>query len=493
MYYSHMEKEKATPLQSLLIAYKNPSDTEGPRLITKAYAFAQNAHKDQKRFSGEPYFNHSFATAYKLAELGMDANTIVAGLLHDTIEDGAATEAVLKKEFGDEIAFLVEGVTKLGKLRYQGIERHTESLRKLFFAVAKDIRVLIIKLADRFHNVQTLGHVKKEKQNRIALETLEIYAPFANRLGMGELKGTLEDAAFPFAYPKEYKDITEQLRDRKNTKQKHLEKINRTLQKELAEHGVTDFKTDYRIKHTYSTYQKLIKKEKDIEKIYDIAALRIIIGSVEECYKTLGLIHSLWRPLPGRIKDYIAFPKPNGYQSIHTTIFTGDGDIVEIQIRTEVMHQEAEYGIAAHFAYKEGDISASDGNSLNKRLRWVRQLSEWQKQVHESKEFLENLRMDFFEHRVFVFTPQGDVIDLPENASPVDFAYAIHSDIGDHASGAKVNGKFTSLDTPLKNGDIVEIIVKKSSMPSSKWLQYVKTTLARKQIRSALGKNTSNK
>ncbi|MBI5004955.1 MAG: bifunctional (p)ppGpp synthetase/guanosine-3',5'-bis(diphosphate) 3'-pyrophosphohydrolase [Candidatus Lloydbacteria bacterium] len=459
-------------------------------LLTKAYHFSKQAHDGQKRFSGEPYFNHAFATAYKLAELGMDTETIAAGLLHDTIEDGEATEEILKKEFGDEIAFLVEGVTKLGKLRYQGIERHTESLRKLFFAVAKDIRVLIIKLADRFHNVQTLEHVRKEKQKRIALETLEIYAPFANRLGMGELKGTLEDAAFPFAYPEPYRDITEQLRDRKNIKQKHLEKVNRTLQKELAGHGIVDFKTDYRIKHTYSTYQKLLKKEKDIEKIYDIAALRIIVGSVEECYKTLGIIHSLWRPLPGRIKDYIAFPKPNGYQSIHTTIFTGDGDIVEIQIRTEVMHQEAEYGIAAHFAYKE-ERASPNSNALNKRLRWVKQLSEWQKQVHESKEFLENLRMDFFEHRVFVFTPQGDVIDLPENASPIDFAYAIHSDIGNHASGAKVNGKFTSLDTPLKNGDIVEIITKKSSMPNQKWLQYVKTTLARKQIRSALGKNAS--
>lgn len=484
-----MEKENTITLQKLLTIYKNPSD-ETIRLISKAYNFAKQAHEGQKRFSGEPYFNHAFATAYKLAELGMDTETIAAGFLHDTIEDGAATEEVLRKEFGDEIAFLVEGVTKLGKLRYQGIERHTESLRKLFFAMAKDIRVLIIKLADRFHNVQTLGHVRKEKQKRIALETLEIYAPFANRLGMGELKGTLEDAAFPFAYPEPYRDITEQLRDRKNIKQKHLEKINRTLQKELAVHGITDFKTDYRIKHTYSTYQKLLKKEKDIEKIYDIAALRIIVGSVEECYKTLGIIHSLWRPLPGRIKDYIAFPKPNGYQSIHTTIFTGDGDIVEIQIRTEVMHQEAEYGIAAHFAYKEERVSPNS-NALNKRLRWVKQLSEWQKQVHESKEFLENLRMDFFEHRVFVFTPQGDVIDLPENASPIDFAYAIHSDIGNHASGAKVNGKFTSLDTPLKNGDIVEIITKKSSMPNQKWLQYVKTTLARKQIRSTLGKNTS--
>ena len=270
-----------------------------------------------------------------------------------------------------------------------------------------------------------------------------------------------------------------------------MEKINRTLQKELVGHGIIDFKTDYRIKHTYSTYQKLLKKEKDIEKIYDIAALRIIVGSVEECYKTLGIIHSLWRPLPGRIKDYIAFPKPNGYQSIHTTIFTGDGDIVEIQIRTEVMHQEAEYGIAAHFAYKEESQTPQNSNTLNKRLRWVKQLSEWQKQVHESKEFLENLRMDFFEHRVFVFTPQGDVIDLPENASPIDFAYAIHSDIGNHAFGVKVNGKFTSLDTQLKNGDIVEIITKKSSMPNQKWLQYVKTTLARKQIRSALGKNAS--
>jgi GTP pyrophosphokinase len=485
------ENDFEVSLEALLKMYKN-AEKKDIVLLEKAYHFAGQAHEGQKRFSGEPYFNHAFATAYKLTELGMDTQTIAAGFLHDTIEDGAATEETIKKEFGDEITFLVGGVTKLGKLRYQGMERHTESLRKLFFAVAKDIRVLIIKLADRFHNVSTLAHVQKEKQKRIALETLEIYAPFANRLGMGELKGALEDAAFPFAYPEEYKDITEQLRDRKNIKQKHLEKINRILRKGLAGHDIVDFQTDYRIKHTYSTYQKLLKKEKDIEKIYDIAALRIIVESVEACYKTLGIIHSLWRPLPGRIKDYIAFPKPNGYQSIHTTIFTGDGDIVEIQVRTNAMHQEAEYGIAAHFAYKDSsNKTASGSNSLNKRLYWVKQLSEWQKQVHESKEFLENLRMDFFEHRVFVFTPQGDVIDLPENASPIDFAYAIHSDIGNHASGAKMNGKFTSLDTPLKNGDIVEIITKKSSKPNQKWLQYVKTTLARKQIRGAFGKNIS--
>jgi len=478
--------EEKPNIDALLSLYKNRHNSdEGVTLLSKAYKEAEKAHEGQTRFSGEPYFNHAFATAKVLAEIGMDAEAISAGLLHDTVEDGLLPESYVEKEFGPDVVFLVNGVTKLGKLKYRGLERHAENLRKLFMATSKDIRVLIIKLADRLHNVRTLQHVKKDKQKRIALETLEIYAPIANRLGMGKIKGLLEDYSFPYVYPKEYEEVQEILKAKGKVKQEQLEKIYRSFQKELAKHNITNFKGDFRIKHLYSLYKKLLRNDMNIEKIYDVAALRLIVPEIEDCYRILGVVHKLWKPLPGRIKDYIAFPKPNGYQSLHTTVLTHEAGIIEIQIRTGAMHQEAEYGIASHFSYKEG-ISAQKGQSLNKKLLWVKQLSDWQKNIKESGEFLEDLRMDFFEDRVFVFTPTGDVVDLPENASTIDFAYAIHSDIGNHASGAKVNSKFVSLDTNLKNGDIVEIITKKSSKPSHKWLDHVKTTLARRHIKSAL-------
>lgn len=477
-------KENETNLNALLS--HGPDDAESRGLIERAYHFAKKAHEGQKRFSGEPYFVHAYATGKTLAELGTDAETIAAGLLHDTLEDGVQTEDAILREFGENIVFLVQGVTKLGKLRYQGVQRHTESLRKLFLAMAKDIRVLIIKLADRLHNVETLEYVRPEKQERIALETLEIYAPLANRLGVGKMRGALEDAAFPYAYPKEYAKTKEILKPRGAVKHAQLEKAYRTIQKALAAHGIVDFTGDFRAKHLYSLYRKLERYNMDIEKIYDLAALRIIVPTIDDCYRVLGITHNIWRPLPGRVKDYIAFPKPNGYQSLHTTVLTGDSAVLEIQIRTSAMHREAEYGIASHFAYKEGIGHA--GGTFNRKLAWVKQLSEWQKNINESGEFLENLRVDFFSDRVFVFTPDGDVVDLPEAATPVDFAYAIHSDIGDHASGAKVNAKFVSLDTALQNGDIVEIVTKKGSSPSQKWLGFTKTTLARKNIKNALSK-----
>ena len=479
-----------------IIELINSPNKKDIALITKAYNFSEKAHEGQKRMTGDPYFVHAFSTGKNLATFGMDAPTIAAGLLHDTIEDAEVPPETIEKEFGKEVLFMVEGVTKLGKLKYRGVERHVESLRKLFIATASDVRVLIIKLADRLHNVQTLhGHTNPEKQKRIALETLEIFAPLANRLGMWKLKSELEDAAFPYVYPEEYKKVKELLKQRSKIDQKYLEKTHRSLQKELAKQGIQGniIQTGHRVKSLYSLYQKLLKHDMDMDQIYDIIALRVIVQNVEDCYRVLGIIHGAWTPLPGRVKDYIATSKPNGYKSLHTTIFTGNGGIVEVQIRTEEMHKEAEYGIASHISYKEGrnffnkkKAVKKKGVGLNKKLGWIQQLIEWQKNVSESGEYLKDLKMDFFNDQVFVFTPDGDVIDLPEGSTPIDFAYAVHSDIGDHVSGAEMNGKFVSLGTKLENGAIVEIQTKKGSHPSPKWLDYAKTTLALRRIRAAL-------
>ena len=505
-----------------LISILPSSGKEDTDLITKAYAFAEKAHAGHERFSGEPYIVHLLATAKGLAELGMGAETIAAGLLHDSIEDTPTTEDDIEKEFGAEILFLIRGVTKLGELKYRGMERHTESLRKLFVATSQDIRVVIIKLLDRLHNMRTLQFVPKEKQLRIAQETLEVYVPIADRLGMGNIKQELEDLAFPYVYPKEYEKTKEMMKQKRVETEKHLEKVLKSLKKVLAKEGITNFRTEYRLKGLYSLYRKWERKGRDIDTIYDISALRIIVPSVGDCYRALGVVHSVWRPLPGEIKDYIAFPKPNGYQSLHTKILTGDGGIAEIQIRTEEMHRAAQYGIASHGLYKErlaerGAGAAGPGSyfqwvrqllPLLTRLaprragdadgarhapaerpgvpRWLKDIAETQTALSGSQEFFDELRSDFFSHRVFVFTPRGDVIDLPIDSSPVDFAYAVHSDIGDHMAGVKVNGKMVALDTRLRNGDLVEILVKPSAHPSGKWIECAKTVLARKHIRAAL-------
>ncbi len=498
---------------------------EDVELITKAYCFAKKAHKNHKRNSGEPYFNHLVETAKTLADLGLGPKTISAGLLHDSIEDVNVKPEDIREEFGNDILHLVEGVTKLGTLKYRGLSRHTESLRKLFVASAQDIRVVIIKLADRLHNMRTLEYVPEHKRRRIALETLDIYAPVAYRLGIGKLKGELEDLAFPYIYPKEYSEVKKLLKQKSKENLKHLEKVSKSLKKELGKQGITNFETHFRIKFLYSLFRKLERKDGDIEKIYDISALRIIVPTINDCYKILGVIHGTWRPLPGKIKDYIAFPKPNGYQSLHTTIFTGDGGIVEIQIRTRAMHNEAEYGIASHISYKaKVEDGKKDGanlvwirsllpsiSSLKKQLdrkeqkeagvsyttpsapEWIKQIAQVQKDSSKSDEFLNTLKTDFFTHRIFVFTPQGDVVDLPIDSSTIDFAYAIHSNIGDHLSGAKVNGKLTSLENKLRNGDIVEIITKKNASPKQKWISLTTTALARRHIRSALAQNKSKR
>lgn len=463
----------------------NKKDEE---LVAQAYNFAIKAHEGQKRMSGDPYFVHPFETAKILAKLGMDAKTIAAGLLHDVLEDTPATEESMKKEFCEEIMFLVKGVTKLGTLKYHGHERHVESLRKFFIAMANDLRVVIIKFADRLHNLRTLEFIREDKRYRIALESLEVYAPLANRLGMGKLKGELEDAAFPYVFPKEYKEIEELLKEKKELYEKNLKLVSEELKKELKKNRVKVDEISFRIKHKYSLYKKLLRYDMDIEKIYDVVALRVVVDTVEECYRVLGIVHSMWNPLPGRIKDYIAVPKPNGYRSIHTTILTGLGGAAEIQIRTKEMHAEAAYGIAAHFAYKEhGDKKAKNDKS---KFKWIEELKDLNYNPDNPKTFIDHLKTDFFNYRIFVFTPKGDVVDLPEYSTPLDFAYAIHSDIGDHTFGSRINGKMVPIFSELKNGDIVEIITKKDSRPSNKWLTYVKTTLAKKHIKSYLEKNS---
>lgn len=457
-------------------------------LIEKAYVFAEKAHTGQKRMSGEPYFIHPFETAKILAKLGMDTQTIAAGLLHDVLEDTKITEEEIEHEFGPDILFLIKGVTKLGTLKYRGHERHVESLRKFFVAMANDLRVVIIKFADRLHNLRTLEFVPEEKRYRIAVESIEVYAPLANRLGMGKLKGDIEDAAFPYAFPEEYKQTEEIIKEKKGLYEKYLSEVKEKLKKELYKNKIKVEEIDYRIKHKYSLYKKLLRYDMDIDKIYDVVALRVVVDTVEECYRVLGLVHSIWNPLPGRIKDYIAVPKHNGYRSIHTTIFTGSGGIAEIQIRTKKMHAEAAYGIAAHFAYKENKGNKNPGDKS--KFSWIEELKELNYNPEEPQKFIEHLKTDFFNNRIFIFTPKGDVIDMPENSCPIDFAYSIHSDIGEHIFAAKVNGKMVQLFTPLKNGDIVEIITKKDSKPSSKWLEFVKTSIAKKHIKSYLEKNS---
>ncbi len=461
-------------------------------LLQKAYDFAHHVHEGQKRMSGDPYFTHVFEVAKTLATLDMDTQIIAAGFLHDVIEDTNIPEEEIEKqirdEFGDEILFLVQGVTKLGTLKYRGYERHVESLRKFFLAMANDPRVVIIKFADRLHNLKTLQHVREDKRKRIAMESIEVYAPLANRLGIGKLKSEIEDTAFPYVYPTEAAEIEELIKEKKETYQKNLEEVKEEIQKEIEKNKIKVLEVSYRIKHKYSLWKKLMRYDMNLDKIYDIVALRIVVNNVADCYRVLGLIHSIWRPVPGRIKDYIATPKPNGYRSIHTTIFTKGGGTAEIQIRTKEMNTDAFYGIAAHFFYKE---SKKNKNTFNKeKFQWIEELKNLNYNPSDPKSFLEHIKTDFFGDRIFIFTPKGDVIDLPEGATPIDFAYSVHSGIGDHISGAKINGKMSHIFTKLQNRDIVEIMKKKDANPSGKWLEHAKTTAAQKHIKSYLEKNS---
>ncbi|MDO8590261.1 MAG: RelA/SpoT family protein [bacterium] len=493
------------PLANIIRSMVNPLP-EDVVTVKKAFTFALRAHQGHERLSGEPYLKHLSETALILAELGAGGPTIAAGLLHDTIEDVGVKREEIVSEFGEEVAFLVDGVTKLGHLKYKGVNRHNESLRKLFVAMSEDIRVLLIKLADRLHNMRTLSHVPKEKQKRIAAETLEIYAPIAYRLGIRKINRELEDLSFPYVYPKEYEEMRKMLKERHSDRVESLEKFSHSVQKALAKEGLTKAKTEYRVKGLYSLYKKYLRYDKDLEKIYDVSAMRILVDSIADCYRVLGVIHGRWRPLPRRIKDYIAFPKPNGYQALHTTIFIGDGNIVEVQIKTHEMYRYSEYGIASHLYYKENGRNKNvlawvyallpkskkangTGTVKSKDVpKWISELATYEEPSQNQRLFRERLTSDFFSQRIFVFSPKGDVVDLPIDSTPIDFAYSIHSDIGDRMTGSKVNGKLVSLDTKLHNGDIVFIMTSESAKPNRKWLEMTKTSMARRHIRHQLGK-----
>jgi len=454
-------------------------------LIREAYEFAAMAHAGVKRLSGDDYIVHPLATAYNLAKMNMDVPSIIAGLLHDVPEDTSYTIEDIKKKFGKEVASLVNGITKLGTLKYRGMERYAENLRKMFLAMAEDLRVIIIKFADRIHNLETLGYNRPDKRRRIALETLEIYAPIANRLGMGEMKGMLEDLSFAYVYPKEYIWIKNLAELKLKNEIKFIDKIKKVIQKELQKNKMNYVSIHGRIKHLASLYYKILTKDRDINKIYDLIALRIVVESVADCYTVLGLIHKKWKPLKGRIKDYIAQPKPNGYQSLHTTVFAERGKIVEFQIRTREMHNLAEFGVAAHWYYKD----STSRNLAKGKTEWINSLLQIQKKFQDNQKYLSELKFEVFKNRIFVFTPQGDVIDLPEDSTPVDFAYTIHTDIGNKCSGAIINEEIANLNTPLKSGDVVEILINKNRQkPNPDWLNFVATNVAKEKIKQELKK-----
>ena len=500
MDYSH------TPLVEEIYKHIPELNFKDKALIEKAYYYARNAHDGQVRKSGEPYFNHVIATSINLAKLKMDVHSVCAGLLHDVLEDTDRTSEELRAEFGEDIYKIVDGVSKLGKLKYTGLERHVESLRKFFVAMSEDTRVVIVKLCDRLHNISTLEFVDPHKRRRIALETIEIHARLADRLGMGKLKAELEDLAFPYVYPDEYNKTLSLLRELHPMNNTKLELIIKTLKEELEIFDVVIDRVDHRIKHLYSLWIKLKKNNYDTSKVYDVVALRILVPNLSECYQALGVIHSLYKPVPNRFKDYIAVPKPNGYQSLHTSVFVGDGSTIEIQIRTLEMHKAAEYGVASHMGYKEKQkINTGKGekigrnkkdklnqNNINKQSnilgnnKWAEELLQLQKDVTKHDEYMERLHADFFKNRVFVLTPKGDVIDLPEGATPIDFAYHIHSEIGNHTHSAMVNHKMVSLDTALCNRDVVSIEIKESSHPNRKWLDMCQTHMAKRHIRNYL-------
>jgi GTP pyrophosphokinase len=459
--------------------------TVDPDPLREAYAFALAAHDGQVRLSGEPYVQHPLSTAMILAGLNLDMDTVVAALLHDVPEDTRVPLEHVRAKFGDEVAKLVDGVTKLSRISWENLEEEqAESLRKMFLAMAEDVRVVMIKLADRLHNMRTLSPLPRAKQHKIARETLEIYAPLASRLGIWQFKWELEDLSFRFLEPDKYRQITEQVAALKRSSERYINRVIRTLSAALEQAGI-EAQLQGRSKHVYSIHKKMQRKGQDLSEIYDLLAVRVIVEEVKDCYAALGVIHSLWKPIPGEFDDYIAMPKENLYQSLHTAVFCLDGLPLEVQIRTEAMHRVAEFGIAAHWRYKEG---GKRDVSFDAKLAWLRQLMEWRKDIADAQEFVESLKTDIFQDQVFVFTPKGDIIDLPAGATPIDFAYRIHTDIGHRCRGAKVNGRLVNLDYRLQNGDRVEILTGKAGGPSRDWLNpnlnFVKSAHARDKIRS---------
>lgn len=450
--------------------------------VTKAYHAAEEAHKEQHRVSGEPYILHPLAVAQILADMKIDTTTITAALLHDVVEDTAYTLEDLRNEFGREVAFLVDGVTKLSRLNYRTKEdQQLNSMRKMFLAMAKDVRVVVIKLADRLHNMRTLRYMRSDKQKRIAQETLEIFAPLAHRLGIFNIKWELEDLSFRYLEPDKYYDLVDQMKQKRHVREEIVNEAIDVLRKALDDAHI-HCEINGRPKHFYSIYKKMKKDNRDLSQVYDLFAIRVIVDDVKDCYGVLGIVHSLWKPLPYRFKDYIAMPKPNNYQSLHTTVIGTRGQPVEIQIRTWEMHHIAEYGVAAHWRYKEGNQTANK-NSFDEKMGWLRNLLEWQ-DTSNPQEFVNALKLDAFSDEVFVFSPRGDVIDLPQGAIPIDFAYRIHTDVGHRCVGAKINGKIVPLDYRLKNGDIVEIITSKTGKPSLDWLNIVGSSESRSKIRN---------
>ena len=450
--------------------------------VTKAYNLAEEAHKDQRRVSGEPYILHPLAVAQILADMKIDTTTITASLLHDVVEDTSYTLEDIKKMFGKEVAFLVDGVTKLSRLNYRTKEdQQLNSMRKMFLAMAKDVRVVVIKLADRLHNMRTLRYMRSDKQKRIAQETLEIFAPLAHRLGIFNIKWELEDLSFRYLEPDKYYDLVDQMKQKRHVREEIVNEAIDVLKKALDEAHI-HCEINGRPKHFYSIYKKMKKDNRDLSQVYDLFAIRVIVDDVKDCYGVLGIVHSLWKPLPYRFKDYIAMPKPNNYQSLHTTVIGTRGQPVEIQIRTWEMHRIAEYGVAAHWRYKEGNQTANK-DAFDEKMGWLRNLLEWQ-DTSNPKEFVNALKLDAFSDEVFVFSPRGDVIDLPQGSIPIDFAYRIHTDVGHRCVGAKINGKIVPLDYKLKNGDIVEIITSKVGKPSLDWLNIVGSSESRSKIRS---------
>ncbi|OFV97235.1 MAG: GTP pyrophosphokinase [Acidobacteria bacterium RIFCSPLOWO2_02_FULL_61_28] len=469
-----------TRFRDLLKKIKQNRPSEDLELLRRAYQFSARTHKRQVRLSGEPFLSHPLEVAHILADLRLDVPTIATALLHDVVEDTTVTLDEIRSQFGDEVAHLVEGVTKISKLEFASREeRQAENMRKMLLAMVDDLRVIFVKLADRLHNMRTLRYLPSEKQQRVAQETLEIYAPLAHRMGMGKIRGELEDMAFAYIDPHAYQEIREEIEEKRRYSEDLLKEMASAIEQKLQENGL-QARVEWRIKRLYSTYKKMKRQKEDLSQIYDLLAVRIITQSVNDCYAAMGVVHSVWSPVPGRIKDFIAMPRPNLYQSLHTTVIGKSGQPVEVQIRTEEMHRTAEEGIAAHWKYKEGGMySAADEQSM----AWLRQLVEWQQEMSDPTEFLSTLKIDLYPEEVYTFTPKGKVVVLPRDATPVDFAYAIHTEVGNTCTGAKVNGKLVPLRYRLRNGDIAEIATQKGGHPSRDWLTFVKSSRARNKIK----------
>lgn len=470
-------------IEQIISKVKENDPRADTTMVSLAYDFALKAHGDQKRKSGEPYIQHSLHTAFVLAQIKADISSVVAGILHDVPEDTDYTLEDVSKNFGHEVGELVEGITKLSKIKYRGVERYRESLRKMFLAMAKDLRVILIKFCDRLHNLRTLDSLPREKRIRIAKETMEIYAPIAGLLGIWRLKWQMEDICFKYLYPEDYKKIEYKYEvEKRAERNQYILKIKNILGQKLQEENI-NYKVEGRFKHLYSIYKKMQIKERMFDEIYDVFALRVIVPTVSDCYKVLGIIHSLWKPKSDRIKDYIAVPKPNGYRSLHTTVFGPDNKTTEFQIRTMEMHEESLYGISAHWYYKQK--KGTDIKKL-KQPSWINELMNIQREAKNTNDFLKEVKLNVFHNRIFVFSPKGDVFDLPENSTPVDFAFLVHTEIGNKASGALVNDKMATLDQLLKNGDMVEIITDKNRKnPNRDWIKFVKTHRAKEKIRHA--------